>query len=93
MATSRIFQGNCFVFIGCELSVFRVVSNLGDSCSRPSKLRVALPVRNLSREKYLPYYFQVGDSITTGAKNVVVWNNVHHKTNVSGGPQKYGYTC
>ncbi|PIO71919.1 hypothetical protein TELCIR_06162 [Teladorsagia circumcincta] len=34
---------------------------------------------------------QVGDSITTGAKNVVVWNNIHHKTNVTGGPQKYGY--
>ncbi|XGW10563.1 hypothetical protein V3C99_012230 [Haemonchus contortus] len=35
--------------------------------------------------------FTVGDSITTGQKNVVVWNNIHHKTNITGGPQKYGY--
>ncbi|VDL77097.1 unnamed protein product [Nippostrongylus brasiliensis] len=35
--------------------------------------------------------FTVGDSITTGARNQAVWNNIHHKTNVSGGPQKYGY--
>ncbi|KAK6025445.1 hypothetical protein OSTOST_08653 [Ostertagia ostertagi] len=35
--------------------------------------------------------FTVGDSITTGAKNVVVWNNIHHKTNVTGGPQKYAF--
>ncbi|VDM78494.1 unnamed protein product, partial [Strongylus vulgaris] len=33
----------------------------------------------------------VGDSITTGARNTVVWNNIHHKTNISGGPQKFGY--
>ncbi|GMT32033.1 hypothetical protein PFISCL1PPCAC_23330, partial [Pristionchus fissidentatus] len=34
--------------------------------------------------------FTVGDSVTTGMKNVVVWN-VHHKTNMEGGPQAYGY--
>uniref|UniRef100_A0A0N5AKU4 E3 ubiquitin-protein ligase n=1 Tax=Syphacia muris TaxID=451379 RepID=A0A0N5AKU4_9BILA len=33
--------------------------------------------------------FTVGDSVTTGAKNVVVWNNIHHKTNVFGGA--FGY--
>ncbi|KAE9417564.1 hypothetical protein Angca_008275 [Angiostrongylus cantonensis] len=35
--------------------------------------------------------FTVGDSVTTGARNVVVWNSIHHKTSVYGGPQKYGY--
>ncbi|KAL6734636.1 hypothetical protein Aduo_005154 [Ancylostoma duodenale] len=35
--------------------------------------------------------FTVGDSITTGARNTVVWNNIHHKTSIGGGPLKYGY--
>lgn len=29
--------------------------------------------------------FTVGDSVTTGRKNVVVWNSVHHKTSTHGG--------
>ncbi|VDD95885.1 unnamed protein product [Enterobius vermicularis] len=33
--------------------------------------------------------FTVGDSVTSGARNVVVWNNIHHKTSIYGGP--YGY--
>ncbi|KAL3070381.1 hypothetical protein niasHT_032171 [Heterodera trifolii] len=35
--------------------------------------------------------FTIGDSVTTGHKNVPVWNNIHHKTNKKGGPQNYGY--
>ncbi|KAL3101999.1 hypothetical protein niasHS_003408 [Heterodera schachtii] len=35
--------------------------------------------------------FTIGDSVTTGRKNVPVWNNIHHKTNKKGGPQNYGY--
>ncbi|KJH42544.1 zinc finger, C3HC4 type [Dictyocaulus viviparus] len=35
--------------------------------------------------------FTVGDSLTTGKRDVVVWNNIHHKTNVHGGPQNYGF--
>jgi len=35
--------------------------------------------------------FIVGDSVTTGRKNVVVWNSVHHKTNVNGGTAYFGY--
>ncbi|GMR32612.1 hypothetical protein PMAYCL1PPCAC_02807 [Pristionchus mayeri] len=35
--------------------------------------------------------FTVGDSVTSGAQNVVVWNNVHHKTSMHGGPHAYGY--
>ena len=35
--------------------------------------------------------FTVGDSVTSGAKNVAVWNNIHHKTHIQGGPESYGY--
>ena len=30
--------------------------------------------------------FTVGTSITSGASNTVVWNDIHHKTNTHGGP-------
>ena len=30
--------------------------------------------------------FTVGISVTSGAQNVVVWNDIHHKTNIIGGP-------
>lgn len=33
--------------------------------------------------------FTVGRSRTTGADNVVTWNDVHHKTTFTGGAQKY----
>ena len=33
--------------------------------------------------------FTVGQSVTTGADNVVTWNGIHHKTSIAGGP--YGY--
>ena len=35
--------------------------------------------------------FIVGDSVTTGAKNVVVWSGVHHKTNTHDGSSNFGY--
>lgn len=35
--------------------------------------------------------FTVGDSVTTGCQNTVVWNNIHHKTSLNGGPQSFGY--
>ncbi|KAK0403673.1 hypothetical protein QR680_017062 [Steinernema hermaphroditum] len=33
--------------------------------------------------------FTVGDSVTTGAKDVVTWNGIHHKTSTGAGP--FGY--
>ena len=33
--------------------------------------------------------FTVGQSRTTGLDSVVTWNDIHHKTHVDGGPQKY----
>uniref|UniRef100_A0A8C2ENK2 E3 ubiquitin-protein ligase n=1 Tax=Cyprinus carpio TaxID=7962 RepID=A0A8C2ENK2_CYPCA len=35
--------------------------------------------------------FTVGKSTTSGMDNVVIWNDVHHKTNRNGGPESYGY--
>lgn len=35
--------------------------------------------------------FTVGDSRTTGMSNVVTWNDIHHKTSITGGPAGYGY--
>ncbi|KAK9966114.1 hypothetical protein ABG768_003242 [Culter alburnus] len=35
--------------------------------------------------------FTVGKSVITGVDNVVIWNDIHHKTNRYGGPQSYGY--
>lgn len=31
--------------------------------------------------------FTVGRSVTTGLNNVITWNDIHHKTNMTGGPQ------
>ena len=35
--------------------------------------------------------FTIGGSRTTGREDVVTWNDIHHKTNTHGGPEKYGY--
>uniref|UniRef100_A0AAQ6IBK8 E3 ubiquitin-protein ligase n=1 Tax=Anabas testudineus TaxID=64144 RepID=A0AAQ6IBK8_ANATE len=35
--------------------------------------------------------FTVGTSRTTGLENQVTWNDIHHKTSTSGGPQGFGY--
>lgn len=34
--------------------------------------------------------FTVGTSLTTGRANVITWNDIHHKTNCTGGPQLCG---
>ncbi|XP_069011456.1 E3 ubiquitin-protein ligase DTX3L-like [Embiotoca jacksoni] len=35
--------------------------------------------------------FTVGTSRTTSMENQVTWNDIHHKTSTTGGPQSYGY--
>ncbi|CAD8187421.1 unnamed protein product [Paramecium pentaurelia] len=35
--------------------------------------------------------FTIGTSLTTGQDNCIVWNGIHHKTSLDGGPQNYGY--
>ena len=34
--------------------------------------------------------FTIGQSATTGLDNVITWNDIHHKTSMGGGPQRYG---
>lgn len=35
--------------------------------------------------------FTVGNSRTTGAEDVITWNDIHHKTSIYGGPMQFGY--
>ncbi|KAG7278871.1 hypothetical protein CRUP_036385 [Coryphaenoides rupestris] len=35
--------------------------------------------------------FTVGTSRTSGCEDQVTWNDIHHKTNVDGGPAMFGY--
>ncbi|XP_023138026.1 probable E3 ubiquitin-protein ligase DTX3 [Amphiprion ocellaris] len=35
--------------------------------------------------------FTIGRSVTTGLNNVITWNDIHHKTSMEGGPQRFGY--
>jgi deltex-like protein len=32
----------------------------------------------------LKLIFTIGDSVSTGQKNVITWNEIHHKTSKSG---------
>ena len=58
-------------------------------------------VRLLKKAFEARLIFTIGTSHTSGATNVVVWNDIHHKTSVSGGPTKlvdihqlyYCYCC
>ena len=31
----------------------------------------------------------MGQSVTSGHDDCVTWNDIHHKTNMDGGPEKY----
>ncbi|XP_056461967.1 E3 ubiquitin-protein ligase DTX3L-like isoform X4 [Gadus chalcogrammus] len=35
--------------------------------------------------------FTVGTSRTSGSEDQVTWNDIHHKTNIGGGPSSFGY--
>lgn len=35
--------------------------------------------------------FTIGTSVTTGRPNQIIWNGIHHKTSVGGGPACFGY--
>jgi len=35
--------------------------------------------------------FTIGNSVTTGRNNVIVWNGIHHKTKIGGGSSNYGW--
>eukprot|EP01119_Soliformovum_irregulare_P023312 TRINITY_DN8127_c0_g1_i1.p1 TRINITY_DN8127_c0_g1~~TRINITY_DN8127_c0_g1_i1.p1 ORF type:complete len:490 (-),score=173.21 TRINITY_DN8127_c0_g1_i1:39-1406(-) len=35
--------------------------------------------------------FRVGTSVTTGAENSVIWNGIHHKTDIDGGAENWAW--
>lgn len=45
----------------------------------------------LQRAFRLRQIFTVGQSRTTGYDNVITWNDIHHKTNINGGAENFGY--
>ena len=53
------------------------------------KGRILLGLLKIAFDRRLT--FTVGTSVTTGEQNTVVWNGIHHKTTISGGPTNFGY--
>ncbi|KAK1340981.1 LOW QUALITY PROTEIN: hypothetical protein QTO34_017381 [Cnephaeus nilssonii] len=54
--------------------------------------RTALRVLTLFRKAFdQRLTFTIGTSMTTGRPNVITWNDIHHKTSCTGGPQLFGY--
>ncbi|XP_021356230.1 uncharacterized protein LOC110452185 [Mizuhopecten yessoensis] len=54
----------------------------------PDGQRILLLLQKAFDKKLI---FTVGTSITTGRENVTTWNDIHHKTNIKGGAQRFGY--
>jgi deltex-like protein len=48
-------------------------------------------LRLFIRAFYRRHIFKIGDSITNGTTDTVVWAGIHHKSNVSGGPAQFGF--
>jgi deltex len=57
----------------------------------PYSARGRVVLQQLMRAWDARVLFTVGTSVTTGQTDCVVWNGVHHKTSMSGGPVHYGY--
>lgn len=51
--------------------------------------RILLGLLKIAFDRQLT--FAIGTSITTGMTDTIVWNGIHHKTNINGGPTNYGY--
>ena len=51
--------------------------------------RIVLGLLKIAFDRKLT--FTIGTSVTTGQQDCVVWNGIHHKTQVSGGATNYGY--
>lgn len=50
------------------------------------KGQLALKLLQLAFKRRL--VFTIGYSRTTGKDNVITWNDIHHKTNLFGGPER-----
>ena len=55
----------------------------------PATKEGAVVLKMLEKAFEKKLIFTVGRSNTTGKEDCVTWNDIHHKTSVSGGPQKY----
>ena len=51
--------------------------------------RIILGLLKIAFERKLT--FTIGTSVTTGQQNCVIWNGIHHKSQVGGGATNYGY--
>uniref|UniRef100_A0A915DH42 E3 ubiquitin-protein ligase n=1 Tax=Ditylenchus dipsaci TaxID=166011 RepID=A0A915DH42_9BILA len=62
--------------------------NVPSGVQSDENLRPGVKFHGTTRIAYLPdsrLIFTIGDSVTTGQKNVVTWNGIHHKTSMLGG--------
>lgn len=53
------------------------------------KGRILLGLLKIAFDRKLT--FTIGTSVTTGKQNTVIWNGIHHKSDISGGASCYGY--
>lgn len=67
---------------------FEGVSRTAYLPDSPEGRRILKLLRRAFDQKLI---FTVGRSNTSGRKNVVTWNDIHHKTSTHGGPTHYGY--
>lgn len=55
----------------------------------PANEKGTTVLRMLERAFKQGLTFTIGFSRTTGRNNVVTWNDIHHKTRTTGGPERY----
>ena len=69
-------------------------------CSYPPTRRVAYMPNEEEAKQVVKLFricfdrklmFVIGNSVTTGRSNVIVWNGIHHKTKTCGGSSHYGW--
>lgn len=98
MSASLTDDYNCEGFEGIETIVIYYDFPSGKDYSGTSRIaylpntkegREVLALLKVSFDRKLT--FTVGTSVTTGQTNTTIWNGVHHKTNLSGGSQYFGY--
>lgn len=53
------------------------------------KGRLVAKLLNVAFSRHL--VFTIGNSKTTGEEGVITWNDIHHKTRIYGGPERYAH--
>ena len=71
---------------------YQMFSGKKNEINYPGTHRIAYLPNNKEGNEVLILLKKAFDrKLTTGAKNVIVWNGVHHKTNLYGGSSHFGY--